>query len=82
MPLQKRSDLHWKPIREKRDKLLASTDSYVLADRPISDEDRAMIYEYREALRNITNVQSTSDVVWPTPPQVIHKTIAKVELND
>ncbi len=38
--------------KEQRDKLLIESDKYVLADYPISLENKMLILNYREDLRN------------------------------
>lgn len=52
-------------LRQERNRLLAETDWWVLPDRTATQEQ----LDYREALRNITNIYSSlSDVVWPNNP--------------
>jgi phage gp29-like protein len=52
-------------LREERDRLLSTTDWWVMPDRTATDEQRA----YRQALRDITDTYtSLEDVVWPTKP--------------
>lgn len=58
------------PIRNERDRLLASTDKYMTIDFPISDEKRAEWKTYRQALRDITlQSEFPQDVIWPTKPE-------------
>lgn len=50
-------------LREERDRRLAETDWWAVADRTMTTEQTA----YRQALRDITNTYSSlDDVVWPT----------------
>jgi hypothetical protein len=52
--------------RVKRDALLASTDTWGLADYPATAEQTA----YRQALRDITaQAGFPNEVVWPTKPE-------------
>jgi len=41
-------------IRKERDKLIAETDYLVMPDYPISEEERSIVLEYRQSLRDIT----------------------------
>ena len=52
-------------LREERNKRLAETDWWAVADRTMTDEQR----QYRTNLRNITeSATSLDDVTWPTKP--------------
>jgi len=52
-------------LREERNKRLAETDWWAVADRTMTDEQR----QYRTNLRNITeSATSLDDVSWPTKP--------------
>ena len=54
-----------KELRAERDRKLAETDWWAVADRTMTAEQTA----YRQALRDITNsYTSLDDVVWPTKP--------------
>ena len=54
-----------KELRAERDRRLAETDWWAVADRTMTAEQTA----YRQALRDITNsYTSLNDVVWPTKP--------------
>ena len=54
-----------KQLRAERDRKLAATDWWAVADRTMTAEQTA----YRQALRDITNsYTSLDDVVWPTKP--------------
>jgi len=54
-----------KQLRAERDRKLAETDWWAVADRTMTAEQTA----YRQALRDITNsYTSLDDVVWPTKP--------------
>ena len=54
-----------KELRAERDRKLAATDWWAVADRTMTAEQTA----YRQALRDITNsYTSLDDVVWPTKP--------------
>ena len=50
-------------VRNKRDKLIAETDYFMLSDAP---EPPQGLTEYRQALRDITEQSSfPHDIVWP-----------------
>lgn len=52
-------------LREERDRRLAQTDWWAVADRTMTAEQTA----YRQALRDVpANYTSLDDVVWPTKP--------------
>ncbi len=52
-------------LREERNKRLAETDWWAVADRTMTDEQR----QYRTNLRNITeSATSLDDVTWPNKP--------------
>jgi hypothetical protein len=52
-------------LRVERDRKLAETDWWAVADRTMTSEQTA----YRQALRDITtSATSLDDVVWPTKP--------------
>ena len=54
-----------KELRAERDRKLADTDWWAVADRTMTAEQTA----YRQALRDITNTYSSlADVVWPVKP--------------
>ena len=54
-----------KELRAERDRRLAETDWWAVADRTMTAEQTA----YRQALRDITvSYSSLDDVVWPTKP--------------
>jgi hypothetical protein len=61
-------DMAMEDLRAKRNKLLANTDYFALADNTITEELRT----YRQALRDITEGLSTVEqveaVVFPTKP--------------
>lgn len=60
-------------IRQQRMGLLASTDWTQMPDSPLSPGLKQAWADYRQALRDLPdeqgNVNSITDVVWPTPPQ-------------
>ena len=52
-------------LRQERDRRLAATDWWAVADRTMTAEQTA----YRQALRDVpANYTSLNDVVWPTKP--------------
>lgn len=58
----------WKPYRDRRNMLLAQSDRYTLPDFPISEEDRALVLIYRQQLRDMMDVPSPSQLVFPEWP--------------
>jgi hypothetical protein len=68
--------LEWSRVRQERDSRLAETDYLVMPDYPITDECRAEFVTYRQALRDVTNVEKPSDVVWPVKPTIVMKSSA------
>lgn len=66
----------WAKIRQVRDGLLAQTDYLMVPDYPVTDECRAAFVAYRQALRDITEVATPDDVVFPEQPEVVKKTTA------
>ena len=55
-------------IRKKRNGLLFQTDWTQLSDSPLSAAMRAQYQVYRQALRDITEMQNIEDMVFPEPP--------------
>lgn len=59
-------------IRANRSRLLQQSDWTQAADSPLSDAKKAAWATYRQALRDLPDeqgsVNSSADVVWPTPP--------------
>jgi hypothetical protein len=52
-------------VRQERDTLLASTDTWALSDRTMTAEQTA----YRQALRDITDQDGfPTNITWPTKP--------------
>lgn len=66
-----RLDRQWKKVKEKRDKLLTSTDWRVLRNlREVTlgltpSEDISVLEEYRAQLANITDESDPFKIVWP-----------------
>ncbi len=56
----------WASIRSERNALITATDWRVLPDQPVSQP----WMDYRQALRDVTNVETPDLVVWPTEPGV------------
>lgn len=59
-------------IRARRDYLLQDSDWTQLPDSPLSAEQKALWIEYRQDLRDITemypDVKHPDEVIWPTKP--------------
>lgn len=56
--------------RDFRNSWLAATDWTVGNDSPLSDEQKAVWIEYRQALRDMMNVDNIDDIVVPVPPDI------------
>ena len=61
-------------MRERRSKLLTSSDWTQGADSPLSDSKKAEWQTYRQALRDLPDsytggISNRDDVVWPTRPE-------------
>lgn len=54
----------WASVRQQRNALISATDWRVLPDQPISQP----WMDYRQSLRDITNVATPDLVVWPSEP--------------
>jgi hypothetical protein len=67
---EKKRQLDWIPFREQRDQLLRESDWTQISDYAlISEEEKALWAEYRQALRDLPETYPNSDdIVWPTPP--------------
>lgn len=65
-------DLLKSDIRAQRNAILSETDYLVNNDYPISDSDKKIIREYRQALRDIPQQQGfPKNVIWPEKPKCI-----------
>ena len=59
-------------VRAQRDSLIAATDFLMASDYPISDEDRAAVTVYRQALRDVPQQKGFPlDVKWPEVPAIV-----------
>lgn len=58
-------------IRKKRDDLLYATDKYTILDYPITEEDRKIILQYRQKLRDIPQQKNFPyNVEFPDKPNI------------
>lgn len=58
--------------RAKRDSLLAACDYFVMADYPASEEDKAIVIAYRQALRDVPQQAGFPyEIVWPEKPECL-----------
>lgn len=68
-------DVIAKQVRAKRDRLIAETDYLAMSDYPLSDEDKAAVMAYRQALRDVPTQEGfPREVVWPEVPAVFKRT--------
>ena len=57
-------------VRSQRDALIAETDYLILPDYPLSEEDRAIVIRYRQALRDVPEQAGfPTEVNWPEKPE-------------
>ncbi|MFR4148353.1 MAG: tail fiber assembly protein [Sutterella wadsworthensis] len=62
-------------VRAERDSKIAETDYLAMPDYPLSDEDRAAVMNYRQALRDVPTQEGfPRNVVWPEAPAVFKRT--------
>ena len=54
-------EVPWEEVRTLRDTQLKKTDLYLIADYPITDEQRDEIREYRIALRDLPSNHDTAN---------------------
>ncbi|HFZ2546493.1 TPA: tail fiber assembly protein [Pseudomonas aeruginosa] len=69
-------DIHplvkWSEIRKARNAELSACDYAVMPDYPLSDEQRAEVAAYRQALRDIPDQGDDPDAVaWPNKPEFL-----------
>lgn len=67
---EKKRQLDWIPFREQRDQLLRESDWTQIGDYSlISEEERVLWEEYRQALRDLPETYpDPADIVWPVAP--------------
>ena len=64
-------------LRAERDKRIAATDYLLMTDYPISEEDKAAVQTYRQALRDLPAQKGSpwdggeSETPWPQVPAVL-----------
>ena len=58
--------------RARRDTCLSSCDYLAMPDYPLTDSDRSALYEYRKALRDVTEQAGFPNrVQWPVAPSCV-----------
>ena len=68
-------------VRLERDRRIAATDYLALPDYPLSEEEKAAVMVYRQALRDVPSQEGfPREVVWPEVPSVLNRTIKYVSL--
>lgn len=55
-------------LRATRDTLLTDSDWTQLSDSPLSKQKKTEWKNYRQALRDLTNLDDLTSIVWPTQP--------------
>lgn len=55
-------------LRTTRNILLAETDWTQVEDSPLSDEKKTEWKNYRQALRDLTDLDDLTSIVWPSKP--------------
>ena len=64
-------------LRSERDRRLAATDYLLMPDYPISDDQRAVVQAYRQALRDLPSQSGApwdgggESTPWPAAPGVV-----------
>ena len=67
-----------KEVRSRRDSLIRETDFLLMADYPISDEERKQVEDYRQKLRDLpSQVGFPFDVSYPDKPDVVKSHTSK-----
>ena len=62
-------------VRLARDRRLAATDYLAMPDYPLSEEEKAAVMVYRQALRDVPSQEGFPRVVvWPEVPSVLNRT--------
>jgi hypothetical protein len=61
-------DMVMEDLRTKRNKLLADTDYFALADNTMTEEVRTYRQALRDITENLTTVEQVNAVVFPTKP--------------
>ncbi|WP_299005031.1 tail fiber assembly protein [uncultured Shewanella sp.] len=63
--------MSWASIRTRRDQLIKETDFTQLPDSPLTSDKKLAFAEYRQALRDIPQTNTSPDnIVWPVKPEV------------
>lgn len=70
---EKKRQLDWIPFREQRDQLLKDSDWTQISDYAlVSEEEKVLWAEYRQALRDLpTTYPNSEDIVWPSKPEPV-----------
>ena len=55
-------------LRKERNLFLEETDKYMTMDYPLTEEQRAQLAAYRQALRDLPEQEGFPDVEMPTKP--------------
>lgn len=71
-------------IRQHRNDLLQQTDKFVsIPDYPITTQDRELIIEFRQQLRDITlQAEFPQSITWPSIPDCISDSVSVIESQD
>lgn len=67
--INKRVEIKWNEVREKRNELLKESDWTQFNDSPITGSKLEEWKTYRMELRDITNQDDPFNIVWPTSPK-------------
>ncbi|WP_299492958.1 tail fiber assembly protein [uncultured Shewanella sp.] len=61
----------WNEVKSIRERLLKETDFTQLSDSPLTSDKKLAFAEYRQALRDIPQTNTSPDnIVWPVKPEV------------
>lgn len=85
IPTDELRETRYRNLRQQRDELIAQTDSMVVTDSPLSEENLDIVKTYRQALRDVPEVvedlekKGTLDwrnIPWPEVPEIVRKWIS------
>jgi hypothetical protein len=68
---EKKKDMAWQALRDRRNMLLSESDWTQVADSPLNQQDRDAWKKYRQELRDMPETMlDPENVVWPIKPIV------------
>lgn len=64
------TEAQWAEVRRIRDMRITATDYLIMPDYPISEDARAALATYRQALRDVTKQADPTAISWPDYPTI------------